>query len=83
MVSGGICRAGLGEIFFHSGNVNSFAYKQVLEFYKKDFEKLRPIFFQQDGARVHPSKCSQLEIKKLFGNKFIPTWDDGPMLNGN
>ena len=83
MVSGGICRAGLGEIIFHSGNVNTFSYKQVLEFYKKDFEKLQPLFFQQDGARVHSSKGSRLEIQKLFGNKFIPTWDDGPILNGN
>ena len=83
MVSGGICRAGLGEIIFHSGNVNTFSYKQVLEFYKKDFEKLQPLFFQQDGAaHVHSSKGSRLEIQKLFGNKFIPTWDDGPILNG-
>ena len=52
MVSGGICRAGLGEIIFHSGNVNTFAYKQVLEYYKKDFEKLQPLFFQQDGAFI-------------------------------
>ena len=76
MVSGGICRAGLGEIIFHSGNVNTFAYKQVLEYYKKDFEKLQPLFFQQDGARVHSSKGSRLEIQKLFGNKFIPTWEE-------
>ena len=83
MVSGGICRAGLGKIIFHRGNVNTFSYKQVLEFYKKDFEKLQPLFFQQDGVRVHSSKGSCLEIQKLFGNKFIPTWDDGPILNGN
>ena len=82
MVSGGICGAGLGEIIFHSGNVNSFSYKQVLEFYKKDFEKLQPHFFQQDGARVHSSKSSRLEIQKHFGNKFIPTWEEGPILNG-
>ena len=80
MVSGWICRAGLGEIIFHSGNVNTFSYKQVLEFYKKDFKKLQPLFFQQNGARVHSSKGSRLEIQKLFGTKFIPTWDDGPYL---
>lgn len=30
MVSGGICDKGLGHLIFHSGNVNTFAYKQVL-----------------------------------------------------
>ena len=44
MVSGGNCREGLGEIIFLSGNVNTFSYKQVLEFYKKDFQKLQPFF---------------------------------------
>ena len=28
-------------------------------------------------------KASFLEIQKLFGNKFIPTWEDDPILNGN
>ena len=39
MVSGGICRKGLGKIIFHSGNVNSFSYKQVLEFYREDLNQ--------------------------------------------
>ena len=39
-------------------------------------------YFQQDGARAHSSKGSQNEIKKLFGEYFIPTWDDGPKING-
>ena len=26
MVSGGICKASLGKLLFHSGNINSFAY---------------------------------------------------------
>ena len=38
MVSGGICDKGLGLIIFHSENVNSFAYKQVLKFYKEDLK---------------------------------------------
>ena len=39
MVSWGICDEGLGEIIFHGGNLNSFAYKQVLKFYKEDIDK--------------------------------------------
>ena len=81
MVSGGICREGLGEIIFHSGNLNSFAYKQVLKFYKEDLDKYPKKFFQQDGARSHCSKLSQNMIKYLFKNKFIPTWDNGLKIN--
>ena len=77
MVSGGICREGLGEIIFHSGNLNSFAYKQVLKFYKEDLDKYTKNFFQQDDARSHCSKLSQNIIKYLFKNKFISTWDNG------
>ena len=40
MISGGICKEGLGRVIFHSGNVNSFAYKQVLQFYKDDLDYL-------------------------------------------
>ena len=47
MVSGGICDEGLGEIIFHGGNLNSFAYKQVLKFYKEDFDKYPSKIFQQ------------------------------------
>ena len=66
MVSDGISKDELGEIIFHSGNVNTFAYKQVLNFYKKDFEKLKPKYFQQDGAPAHSSKGSQIEIKNYL-----------------
>ena len=47
MVSGGICKEGLGEIIFLSGTLNSFAYKQVLKYYKEDFNKFPPKIFQQ------------------------------------
>ena len=82
MVSGGMCKEGLGEIIFHSGNLNSFAYKQVLKFYKEDSNKFPDKFFQQDGARSHSSKLSQNMIQFLFKNKFIPTWDNGLKING-
>lgn len=82
LVSGGICNEGLGKIIFHSGTVNSFAYKQVLNFYKEDMDKFTDKYFQQDGARAHSSKTSQFEIKRLFGEKYIPTWEEGPLING-
>ena len=70
MISGGICKEGLGRIIFHSGNVNSFAYRQVLNFYKEDIDKFSNKIFQQDGAKAHSSKSSKEEIEKLFGNNF-------------
>ena len=82
LVSGGICREGLGRLIFHSGTVNSFAYKQVLNFYKEDMESFPDKYFQQDGARVHSSKSSQEEIKRLFGEKFIPTWENASHIKG-
>ena len=82
MISGGICKEGLGHIIFHSGNVNSFAYQQVLKFYKDDLTKFSQKYFQQDGARVYSSLRSLREIEKLFGNAFIPTWENGPKING-
>ena len=82
MVSGGICRDGLGKLIFDSGNVNSFAYKQVLNFYREDLDNYPDKYFQQDGARVHSSKNSRKIINNLFGNYFIPTWENGPKKNG-
>jgi len=78
MVSGGICRDGLGKLIFHSGNINSFAYKQVLQFYREDMDVFHGKIFQQDGARAHSSKSSQKEIRRLFEDNFIPTWESGP-----
>ena len=82
MVSGGICDEGLGKIIFHSGNVNSFAYKQVLEFYRDDLNEYPSKYFQQDGARCHSSKLSRNMIQFLFKDKYVPTWENGPKING-
>ena len=40
MISGGISKKRLGNLIFHSRNVNNFSYKQVLHFYKKDLINL-------------------------------------------
>ena len=65
-----------GEIIFHGGNLNSFAYKQVLKFYKEDFDKYPSKIF-----RNHSSKLSQNMIKFLFKDKFIPTWENDLKIN--
>ena len=67
MVSDGISKNGLGNIILHSGNVNTFSYKQVLDYYKADCNNFKPKFFQQDEAKVHSSKGSQKKIQELFG----------------
>ena len=85
IVSGGICEEGLCKLIFHSGNVNTFAYKQVLNYYREDLDNFKDKYFQQDGARAHSSKGSQEEINKLFGNHYIPIWEKGdqiPQING-
>ena len=81
MVSGGICNEGLGEIIFHSGNLNSFTYKQILKYYREDLNKYIYKVFQQDGARSSSSKLSRNMIKFLFKDKFIPTRDDDCKIN--
>ena len=81
MVSGGICNEGLGEVIFHSGNLNSFAYKQVLKFYREDLDKFPSKIFQQDGARSHSSKLSRNMLQHLFKNRFILIWDNGLKIN--
>ena len=81
MLSGGICDEELGDIIFHSGNLNSFAYKQVLKFYNEDLKKYPSKIFQQDGSRSHSSKLSRNTIKFLFKNRFIPTLDNDLKIN--
>ena len=70
----------MGQLIFQSDNVNSFAYKQVLNFYREDMIKFVPKFFLQDGAIASSSMGSKEDIKKLFGDLYIPTKKDGPIL---
>ena len=81
MVSGGICNEGLGKIIFNSGNLNSFSYKQVLKFYREDLDMFPTKFFQQDGAKAHCSKLAKNIIQKLFKDRYIPNWENGPKFN--
>ena len=71
----------MGEVIFHSGNLNSFSYKQVLKFKREDLDKFPSKLFKHDGARNHNSKLSMNTLQHLFKNRFIPTWDNGLKLN--
>lgn len=66
MVAGGVSKYGVGKLIFCIGSVDSFAYKQAIDYYKKDIAFLSPqneeLFFQQDNAPAHSSK----EIKELL-----------------
>ena len=44
MISGAISKNGLGHLIMHSGNINTFAYKQSLNFYKEDINWIRSKF---------------------------------------
>ena len=39
MISGGICGQGLGNLAFHTYNVNKFSYKQIIKFYHNDSKR--------------------------------------------
>ena len=54
----------------HSGNINTFTYKQSLNFYKEDIN------------RAYSSKETQATLFNLFDNIFISTWDNGPTIDG-
>ena len=76
MVGGGISKNGLGKLIFCIGTVDSFAYKQALEFYKQDIEALSDgnslLYFQQDNATPHTSKEAREALKEIKSLKFWP-----------
>ena len=45
MVSGGISKNGQGNIILHRGNINTFSYKQVFDYYRADLINFKPKFF--------------------------------------
>ena len=44
MISGGICGQGLGNLAFHTYNVNKFSYKQVLNFIMMIQKEIQELF---------------------------------------
>ena len=76
MVGGGISKHGLGKLIFCIGTVDSFAYKQALEYYKQDIAALSQdnnlLYFQQDNATPHTSKEAKESLKEIKTLKFWP-----------
>ena len=76
MVGGCFSKNGLGKLIFCIGTVDSFAYKQALEFYKQDIEALSEgnslLYFQQDNATPHTSKEAREALKEIKSLKFWP-----------
>ena len=68
IVSGGISKDGLGKLIFHSGNINTFAYKQILQFYREDIDNLGERFFQQDGAEHIHLKALKMILANFSEN---------------
>ena len=77
MIVGGVSKFGVGKLIFCIGTVDTYAYKQAIEFYKADIEKLSPndhkLFFQQDNAPAHSSKETRELLKEIKTLKFWPT----------
>ena len=76
MVAGGVSKFGVGKLIFCIGTVDTYAYKQALEFYKNDIDKLSPneskLFFQQDNAPAHSSKETKAILNEMKSLRFCP-----------
>ena len=76
MVAGGVSKYGVRKLIFCIGTVDTYAYKQAIEFYKEDINELSPndnkLFFQQDNAPAHCSKETKNLLKEMKTLKFWP-----------
>ena len=69
MVAGGLSYKGVGKLIFITGTQTSFSYRQTLEYFKEDIERIdKNLFFQQDNATCHVGKSSMNFIKNNFEN---------------
>ena len=91
MISGGICKEGLGRIIFHSGNVNSFVYRQVLNFFKEVVVSFRIKYSSKMELRLNHQKALEKKLKnslevvlykpgKMGQNLMIKLFQDGPQV---
>ena len=82
MVYGGISYYGLSDLYLLNGTMNNFAYSQLLEHYKKNYEEFKNenknIYFEQDGARAHTSKENKKLLNSLFKKKWIQNSPNSP-----
>ena len=77
MVAGGISKYGVGKLIYCIGTVDSYAYKQANEYYKKDIDYLSPnnenkLYFQLDNAPAPSSKESKKLLKEMKSLRFWP-----------
>ena len=79
MVAGGISSFGVTKLVFCIGNVDTFAYSNILDVFNEHIDKVKKdhgvqLCFQQDSAPPHVSRESLSKIKKLFGDNVISDW---------
>ena len=76
MVGGGVSKNGVGKLIFCIGNVDSYAYKQAINYYINDINFLSQngdeLIFQQDNAPSHTSKEIKTLLSKIKSLKFWP-----------
>lgn len=74
MVAGGVSKYGVGKLIFCIGTVDSYAYKQAINYYTKDIKNLSDdaLLFQQDNAPSHTSKEIKSVLKKVKCLDFWP-----------
>ena len=71
-----IYQYGLRKLIFCIDTFDTYVYKQSLEFYKNDIDKLSPneskLFFQQDNAPAHSSKETKAILNEMKSLRFWP-----------
>ena len=76
MAAGGVSKNGVGKLIFCIGNVNSYAYKQAIQYYLSDIKILsqneEQLFFQQNNAPSHTAKEVKEILKDIKTLKFWP-----------
>jgi len=76
MVAVGLSANGVRKLIFCVGTMNSFSYKQTLDYFKEDVERLNSdLLFQHDNARCHTSNKSMQHIGDIFKEnklEFLP-----------
>lgn len=74
IVAGEISKYGLGKFIFCIGTVDSYAYKQAIQFYLEDIKRCSngALYFQQDNAPSHTSNETKEVLKKIKKLKFWP-----------
>ena len=74
MVVAGLSYYGVGKLIFITGTQTTFSYKQTLEYFKEDIQRLnKDLIFQQDNASCHVGKGAMDYIRSNF-NQTLDFW---------